>query len=346
MQLVSRRILPAALPWSARQIGVSFPDARQLPFLADFSGQIIKKRNPPAHAGHHADSAGGPLLTAVCRNLPFFRIPSAMPSLTHWLQRFVDEVRAPFPASATAAVLDQSLAAAFVHLPTERPAPEPVAIAGDPLFGPTPAIPSRGASTPSPWSSSQRPTPSVNHLPWPSGAHARPTAESRSSLVAPPPPPSSARAFAALASAFSNPRSVPRAPSPGLSPHAWPTASRTGPGDAPSPLSPRVATSPPDPTGHSQTVDSATVAGESAPPHAPTPAPAVIPLAELLRDLAPASPIEARLEALWQQRSGTFSHSPGGWPEAVGGAAATPPPAVDWTDLARRLADLEAGQVG
>jgi hypothetical protein len=66
----------------------------------------------------------------------------------------------------------------------------------------------------------------------------------------------------------------------------------------------------------------------------------------LLRDLAPASPIEARLEALWQQRSGTFIHELGGWPNAAGGAAAAPPPAVDWTDLARRLADLEAGQAG
>jgi len=270
-----------------------------------------------------------------------------MPSLTHWLQRFVDEVRAPLPASATAAVLDQSLAAAFVHLPAERQAPEPVAIASDPLFGPTVASPSRGASPPSPWSVSQRPTPSANHRTWPSATPPRPTAESRPSPAAPPPQPSSTGALAALASAFRNPRSVPRAHAPGLSPHTWPTAPRTGPGDAPSPLSSHVAISPPDPTGHSQTVDPPTVADDSAPPHAPTPAPAVIPLAELLRDLAPASPIEARLEALWQQRSGTFSHAPGGWPEAAGGgAAAAPPPAVDWTDLARRLADLEAGQAG
>ena len=274
-----------------------------------------------------------------------------MPSLTHWLQRFVAEVRAPVPPSATAAVLDQSLAAAFVHLPAERPIADPAAIAGDPLFGPTPAIPPRRASNAPPWPSSawptpQRPTLSQTNPAWLTGAPARPAAPGFPSPTAPSPQPSSAGALAALASAFGSPRSSLRGTIPATPANAWPTATRPGPDSAGAALTPRVSTAPPDSLGHGPPAPLSADPGDSPPPDSPTPASAVIPLAELLRDLVPASPSEARLEALWQQRAGTFGNEPEGWPAAAGSIARFNPPAVDWNELARRLADLEAGQAG
>ena len=68
--------------------------------------------------------------------------------------------------------------------------------------------------------------------------------------------------------------------------------------------------------------------------------PPVIPLVELLRDLAPASPFETRLETLWQQRRSAVGMS--GLESGLG----TGPEAdsAGWCELMRRLADLEAGQ--
>lgn len=60
-----------------------------------------------------------------------------MPSLTHWLQRIVAEVRAPVPPSA----------AAFVSAPVEQPAPATGVSAVESVVGPIPAVPPRLSRT-------------------------------------------------------------------------------------------------------------------------------------------------------------------------------------------------------
>jgi hypothetical protein len=273
-----------------------------------------------------------------------------MPSLTQWLQRFVDEVRAPGPSASSAAVLDHSLAAAFVPLPAELPAPAPFPIAGDPLFGPTLATPPRLASSSplrsaSQWPISAQPTAPRSGSAWLSETHAPPAAAGSAAPTPSPTPRSSAGALAALAAAFGNPRAPSRGTPPGPPADNWPTVPRTTPRGAAASLPSQVAAAAPDPVGDGTANNRPLPTGEPTPSDGPGPDSAVLPLAELLRDLVPASPFEARLESLWQQRASTPA---GGKPP--GGLAAgwtefpTAAPAVDWSDLARRLADLEAGR--
>lgn len=65
------------------------------------------------------------------------RTSSTMPSLTHWLQRLVDEVLGAVPVSA----------AAFVSAPVEQPEPATGVSAVESVVGPIPAVPPRLSRT-------------------------------------------------------------------------------------------------------------------------------------------------------------------------------------------------------
>jgi hypothetical protein len=284
-----------------------------------------------------------------------------MPSLTQWLQRFVDEVRAPGPAAPGLSALDQSLAAAFVTLPAERQASPALAVAGDPLFGPTLATPPRPANPAPLWPTSARPTPGHSGPGWGTAAPRRNAAAGPAGSTAGWSDRSTSGALAALAAAFANPRSPVGAPPPGNPTGDWPTTSRPAPRTEATATPPAVPVASPDQSPGAWPVTPPQSGTEPAPNTSASPDPAVLPLAELLRDLVPASPFEARLESLWQQRSGALSGGafPGAgawgmsaapWPDSpwsqAPGSPSGNPPAVDWSDVARRLADLEAGQGG
>jgi hypothetical protein len=286
-----------------------------------------------------------------------------MPSLTQWLQRFVDEVRTPDPAASGLSPLDQSLAAAFVTLPAERQASPALDIAGDPLFGPALATPPRPANPAPAWLTPARRTPAQAGPVWERPAARQNTAAGPAGAAFGWSERPTREALAALDAAFGNPRSPVGAPPPGTPAREWTTTSRPAPRTDGTATPPAVPVASPDHSpDHSPAAwpVSPTQSGTTpAPNTSASPNPAVLPLAELLRDLVPASPFEARLESLWQQRSGALS---GGAFPGAGGMSAAPwpdspwsqapgivpgqPPAVDWSDLARRLADLEAGQGG
>jgi hypothetical protein len=270
-----------------------------------------------------------------------------MPSLTQWLQRFVDEVRTPVPTSPATPTLDQSLAAAFVTAPADQPASPPLALGGDLLLGPTRATPPRPTHAATLWSAAPRATAAAAGPAWPSAASPRSTATGAPGPTGGGAERPSHGALAALAAAFGNPRPANGASPPGVPITEWPTPSRPASRAPGTFASPPVTADPPDLATPEWSTSPRAQRTEPAPSHPASSELAVLPLAELLRDLVPASPFEARLESLWQQRASPLAGgtppggTDGGWPETAGS-----PPAVDWSDLASRLADLEAGQGG
>jgi len=287
-----------------------------------------------------------------------------------WLRRFVEAVRPSGPRVPGLSSLDHSLAAAFVAVAQPSTAtngpPRSPDIAGDPVFGPLPVNPvhranpprtafplaresSRSATRahvegrdgPAATAAARPRGPGIDSAwpprPFPSELTGAPTGGRMNGL---PWPVSGARGSSQPGTADGG---VPVATAPVFGDSEAGSGERThgihGAARAISPaalavLEARLSTL-------AQSANSADRGTADGAPAATDPAP-VVPLVELLRDLAPVSPLEARLESVWQQRQSAagFDGFNDPWrrgPETV---------ATDWGELARRLDDLEAGAAG
>ena len=286
-----------------------------------------------------------------------------MKSLTQWLQQFVEEVRLPTSGAAAAAAFDHSLAAAFVSVPPHLPSAASPPVTHDPLFGPALATPPRASQPPSVWPTPPRQTPAPSNPLGGTAAARRNIAAGAAGSSPRPSERSASNPLAPLAAAFGPLRSATAASPPGTPSEDWPTTARPTPQAAATTAAPSaVPVAPPDHSTADWSLDPPLERAQPAPHPSDSnlSAAAVLPLAELLRDLVPASPFEARLESLWQQRAAALAGGapPGagalGWPDSPWSQSSRPssawpevpvgPQGGDWSELARRLADLEAAQ--